>query len=100
MNKCNIIRIHFFECKKCNDTGYLEDKMCECMRRECVLMGYQTSGLGVLLTQQSFDNFSLKYYTGEDRFIAEQNFNACKGYAEGFTKSSERDLERHIFLHR
>lgn len=77
-----------YECKKCNDTGYLEDKMCECMRRECVLMGYQTSGLGVLLTQQSFDNFSLKYYTGEDRFIAEQNFNACKRYADGFTKSS------------
>ncbi len=77
-----------YECKKCNDTGYLEDKMCDCMRRECVLMGYQSSGLGVLLTQQSFDNFSLKYYTGEDRMIAEQNLNACRRYAEGFTKSS------------
>ena len=32
-----------YECKKCNDTGYLQDKMCECMRRECVLMGYQSN---------------------------------------------------------
>ena len=77
-----------YECKRCNDTGYLETKMCECMRRECVLMAYESSGLGVLLSQQSFDNFSLKYYNGEDRYIAEQNLNACRKYAESFTKSS------------
>lgn len=77
-----------YECKKCNDTGYVKDKMCECMRRECVLMSYESSGLGVLLAHQSFDNFSLKYYTGEDRLVAEQNFNACKRYAREFTKSS------------
>ena len=77
-----------YECKRCNDTGYVESKMCDCMRRECVLMGYESSGLGVLLSQQSFDNFSLKYYTGEDRYVAEQNLNACRRYAEKFTKNS------------
>ncbi len=77
-----------YECNKCNDTGYIDGKMCECMKRECVLLGYESSGLGNLLTYQSFDTFSLKYYTGEDRYIAEQNLNACKGYVEKFGKSS------------
>lgn len=77
-----------YECKKCNDTGYVDGRMCECMRRECVLCGYESSGLGILLDQQSFDNFSLKYYTGEDRYVAEQNLNACRRYAENFSKAS------------
>lgn len=77
-----------YECEKCNDTGYADGKMCECMRRECVLLGYESSGLGTLLSQQSFDTFSLKYYTGEDRYVAEQNLAACKGYVENFGKGS------------
>ena len=50
-----------YHCEKCKDTGYLEYKMCDCMKRELVLLGYKNSGLGSLLYKQSFENFTLDY---------------------------------------
>ena len=42
-----------------------------------------------MLSKQGFDNFSLKYYDGDDRIIMEQNLGICKSYAEGFGDGSE-----------
>ena len=76
-------------CEKCKDTGYSGINMCSCLKRELTKIGYENSGLGALLSKQSFDNFSLKYYDGDDRIIMEQNLRICKSYAEGFGDSSE-----------
>lgn len=73
-----------YSCGKCGDTGYINGKMCECMRRECILLGYENSGLGVLLGKQKFSNFSLEYYTGESKITMEYNLKACIDYAENF----------------
>ena len=78
---------HYF-CEKCKDTGYTEFKMCECMRKELVMLGYKSSGLGSLLGKQRFDNFSLDYYQGNDRLTMEQNLDLCRSYAEAFGKNS------------
>lgn len=77
-----------YSCEKCKDTGYLEFKMCDCMKRELVLLGYKNSGLGALLEKQSFDNFSLDYYEPSDRELMEANLVACKSYAENFDTDS------------
>ena len=81
-------RPHYF-CEKCQDTGYTEFKMCECMRRELVMLGYKSSGLGALLGKQRFENFNLDYYQGEDRFTMEQNLEICQSYAKTFGKNNE-----------
>ena len=65
-------------CEKCSDTGYAGLNMCVCLRRELTKIGYENSGLGALLSKQSFDNFSLKYYMGEDKMIMEHNLRICK----------------------
>lgn len=77
-----------YTCPKCKDSGYLEYSMCDCMKRELVLMGYKSSGLGALLEKQSFDNFSLDYYTGADRQTMELYLRTAKSYAESFNQSS------------
>ncbi len=77
-----------YTCKKCNDTGYVDFKMCECMRRECILCGYESSGLGVLLDKQSFENFSLDYYTDDSRKTMQYNLNTLLDYVENFSASS------------
>lgn len=77
-----------YTCEKCKDTGYVGINMCECLRRELVLIGYESSGLGALLSKQSFDNFSMKYYSGAEKEIMEQNLAICKNYANDFGKSS------------
>ncbi len=77
-----------YTCTKCSDTGYVGIKMCECMRRECILCGYESSGLSVLLEKQSFENFSLDYYTGDGRKTMEYNLAFLKKYVASFGKES------------
>ncbi len=75
-------------CEKCNDTGFIGTKMCDCMRRECIRCGYESSGLAVLLEKQSFDNFSLDYYVGDGRKTMEYNVTMLKKYVADFGKAS------------
>lgn len=82
---------HYF-CEKCGDTGYTEFKMCDCIRKELVMLGYKSSGLGSLLGKQRFENYSLDYYQGDDRLTMEQNLAICISYAETFGKNSESML--------
>ncbi|MBR2354200.1 MAG: ATP-binding protein [Clostridia bacterium] len=82
-----------YECKKCDDTGYVDTKMCDCMRRALVLAGYESSGIGGLIQCQSFDNFSLEYYQSdggnyEGVRCAYQNLRA---FAEGFNRDTYRN---------
>ena len=79
-----------YECEKCGDTGYVDTKMCECMKRSLVLAGYESSGLGELIKTQSFDNFSLDWYKNNAEFYSKMNmnFNKIKNYAENFSKDT------------
>ncbi len=74
-----------YECEKCGDTGYVDTKMCDCMRRALILAGYESSGLGKLIRTQSFDNFSLEYYTdNKERERMEHNVRVLRRFAENF----------------
>lgn len=75
-----------YECDKCGDTGYVNTKMCECMKKALVLAGYESSGLGGLIRTQRFDNFSLEYYRdGGANFDNMQRVVAnLKGFADSF----------------
>lgn len=77
-----------YDCEKCRDLGFVETKMCDCFRRALVLKGYETSGLGALIGRQTFENFSLDYFHGEDRARMKQNFEIVKSFAENFSKES------------
>ena len=74
-----------YECGKCSDSGFVDGRMCECMKKQLVLAGYQSSGLGGLIRTQSFDNFSLDYYKESGAYDVMQTFSAAlKRFAEGF----------------
>ncbi|MBQ8551814.1 MAG: ATP-binding protein [Clostridia bacterium] len=76
-----------YECEKCSDTGFIGTKLCECMRRDLVLAGYESSGIGNLIRTQNFDTFSLDYYnrTPEERRNMELIFDTCRTFADRFT---------------
>lgn len=83
-----------YECDKCGDTGYVDTKMCSCMRQALVLAGYRSSGIYGLMKTQSFDNFLLKYYK-EDA----ENYNSMqmlvekvKKYAEEFDENTYKNF--------
>ena len=52
-----------YECPQCSDTGYVGIDMCQCMRRALRKEAYCSSGLGKMLTHQTFDNFDLTLYS-------------------------------------
>ena len=76
-----------YECEKCGDTGYVDEKMCECMKRELVMAGYESSGLGRLIAKQSFENFSLDYYKtgGANYQMMERFYNSLSTFAQNFS---------------
>ena len=76
-----------YDCERCGDTGYVDGRMCECMKRELIMAGYESSGLGRLIKTQSFENFSLDYYKsgGANYKNMEIYYNSLKSFAEGFS---------------
>lgn len=80
-----------YECERCKDSGFVDTKMCECMRRELVMAAYESSGLGALMRTQSFESFDLSFYSAEngDRSRMQSNFEQLRLYAERFTMDSD-----------
>ena len=83
-----------YDCEKCDDSGYVDGKMCECMKRELIMAGYESSGLGRLIATQSFDNFSLDYYkVGNASYQNMQHyFNSLRSFAQGFSADTYRNF--------
>ena len=83
-----------YECKKCDDSGYVDEKMCECMKRALIVAGYESSGLGALISKQSFDNFSLEYYRGGGASYdtMKMYYSSLKSFAEGFNSKTYRNF--------
>lgn len=82
-----------YNCEKCSDSGYVDLKMCSCLRKEFVIAGMENSGLGKLLDSQSFDSFSLRFYSGKDEVLMKHNADKLRAFAQGFsTNTSESFL--------
>lgn len=83
-----------FECEKCSDTGYVDLCACECfiaaLRRE----SYNSSGLGSMLTDQSFENFNLLLYPDSAMEQMKYVYDSVKSFAENFGKEgyTEKNL--------
>ena len=83
-----------YDCERCGDTGYIDGRMCDCMKRELVMAGYQSSGLGKLISTQSFENFSLDYYKtgGANYRNMELYFTSLRSFAQGFTADTYKNF--------
>ena len=73
-----------YECDECQDVGFVNRKMCRCMRRALNLAGYESSGVAKLIAKQNFDTFDLKYYDGADKANMARILTRVKSYATEF----------------
>lgn len=83
-----------YECDACGDTGYIDYKMCDCMRKKLILAGYASSGIGTLMQTQSFENFSLDYYKADRMtyLLMQSNLERAKEYAKTFHPARSENL--------
>ena len=83
-----------YECTLCNDSGFIDTRMCTCLKRKLVEASYAKSGMGRLMREQTFGNFSLDYYASDsigDR-IMRSNYAKMKRYAEEFSSDTTENL--------
>lgn len=89
-----------YECTKCEDSGFVGIRMCECMRRRLTEAGMEASGLSGLMRKQSFDNFSLNYYRQkpQEYEIMARNFQTVRRWAETFSMSEEHPAPQSLLF--
>ena len=83
-----------YECEACGDTGYVDYKMCDCMRKKLIIAGYSSSGIGTLMQTQSFENFSLSYYQSDRMtyLLMQSNLERAMQYAQAFHPAKSENL--------
>lgn len=93
-----------YSCKKCNDTGYIENNgrtlMCSCFKNMLTACACEELNRKAPLSLSTFESFSLEYYDkAEDKtfgvspyVMMTKIFNFCKKYAEDFTPKSKSIL--------
>lgn len=88
-----------YECSLCHDTGYVNGKMCSCMRRRLMEVGMRASGLSELMKKQSFDNFSLDYYRYDPAIYEEMSevLRQARTFAEHFGEETD-EIPKNLLL--
>lgn len=89
-----------YECTLCKDSGYVGVKMCSCMRKRLIEAGMESSGLSGLIHKQSFENFSLGYYSKNPEHLETmtQVLKKVREYAHGFTLEGEEPMKGLLFI--
>ena len=73
-----------YECEKCGDTGVVDYRMCSCMKEKLIMAGLESSGMEALIKSQTFENFDLRYYSGDALTRMKTILEIAKNYAESF----------------
>lgn len=84
-----------YDCKKCCDTGYVNGKLCECVKELAKRITFERLSSEMPLAECRFDNFDLKYYPereGESGVDPRKKMTAilklCRDYVTTFSPES------------
>ena len=89
-----------YMCERCQDTGTVVDKPCECYRRRLVMKAFEKSNLSQQLRNQSFKTFDLSLYSQEtdpqygiSPYTAMQNIlSVCSEFINDFDRTEKNLL--------
>ena len=80
------------DCLLCADQGYVGEKMCSCLKNALVVKQLESSGVGDLISNQTFENFSLNFYEGEEKDVMASLLESLKTYADNFSEIKKNML--------
>lgn len=78
-----------FLCALCQDTGTTANGTCECVKKRTNEKMLEQLCDQFPIQDFSFESFSFEYYEGDELKKIKEIFNACKYYAETFSKKSK-----------
>lgn len=71
-------------CKICNDSGFVNGKYCDCIKKRAINIAFSELNDGISLENYGFDKFSLEYYPEEFKNGVSKVLEACIDFAENF----------------
>lgn len=77
-----------YTCPKCGDTGYIDGRMCSCLKQLLREKAYEELNAITPLSLSSFETFSLHYYPENVQQSMERIYLNCRRYAETFSMES------------
>ena len=88
-----------YDCKMCCDTGYINGKLCDCIKQKTKEMALLTLSHDMPIYDSRFDNFNLNYYPNEEndagvnpRKRITAILKLCREYVIGFNPKSSQNL--------
>lgn len=87
-----------FDCKACKDTGYIDGRICDCIKSRAKAILIESLSESLPLNSCRFENFSLKYYPDEDlgggnpRKRMEGLLKLCRDYVRDFSPRSSESI--------
>lgn len=95
--KQNGIKPIEYDCEKCRDTGYINGKICSCIKSEAKKIMLRELSSELPVNESGFDNFKLSYYPDEQ---GGQNpkkrmtnlLELCRNYVESFDVKTAQNL--------
>ena len=78
-----------YSCKLCSDSGFVDTRMCSCFKEALVRATIESSGIGHLIDEQTFENFDLDWYNDNPsaREKMALNLASAKSYVKNVPKS-------------
>lgn len=81
-----------YDCKSCEDTGFIGNKPCKCFKQNLINLAYEQSNLKNILAFENFNNFNFDFYSDEKdpnigrspRKNMENIYQASVGFVEKF----------------
>jgi DNA replication protein DnaC len=52
-----------YDCQECQDTGYVDNQKCFCLKQAIIDFSYEQSNLKSILSKENFQSFSFDYYS-------------------------------------
>ena len=83
-----------YTCPLCSDTGFVGTEMCVCMKKMLTEEGFRSAGISKLIETQSFETFSLSYYSDNEQTyrLMKKYLSICRSYAENFEPGKSENM--------
>lgn len=73
-----------YDCKDCQDSGYIGNEKCHCFRQQEIRLLYEQSNIQATIEKENFETLSYEYYDGEDLKAFEAAVAISKDFVAGF----------------
>jgi len=74
----------FYNCPDCQDTGFINNRKCHCLKQRIIDVLYKQSNVQELIKNNNFDTLSYDYYKGDDLEAFKRAVKICHGFIDNF----------------